>query len=102
MPEDGTSDNPVSFPTSRDGSAGTGQYSKRRLGRTCSVPETQAVGLSLVDTALVHVVRDATAWAETEVVATHGPGQFLGALDLLTGRALFVAAGGAQRPACTT
>ncbi|MDQ1694957.1 MAG: thioredoxin reductase, partial [Frankiaceae bacterium] len=45
-----------------------------------------------VETGEVEIVRGATPDAPAEVVARHGPGRFLGELNLLTGQAAYVSA----------
>ncbi|MGA1836658.1 FAD-dependent oxidoreductase [Herbiconiux sp. 11R-BC] len=52
----------------------------------------RAYDLVLVESGLVEIVREATRDAPEEVITRHGPGRFLGELNLLTGQRVFVTA----------
>ncbi|MCS5735313.1 FAD-dependent oxidoreductase [Herbiconiux daphne] len=48
--------------------------------------------LVVIETGRVDIVREATRDAPESVIVTHGPGRFLGELNLLTGQTVFVTA----------
>jgi thioredoxin reductase (NADPH) len=48
--------------------------------------------LVVIESGRVEIVREATRDAAEEVIVTHGPGRFLGELNLLTGQTVFVTA----------
>jgi thioredoxin reductase (NADPH) len=52
----------------------------------------QSYDLTVLDTATAEVLREATADLPEAVVARHGPGRFLGELNLLTGQATYLTA----------
>lgn len=72
----------AAYGTQHDVTAGDELYSTGDVG----------YDLILLSTAHVEIVRDATSVEPEAVVAKHGPGSFLGELNLLTGQMVFLTA----------
>lgn len=71
---------------------GYGELAEMKAGTWLFRPGQAEYDLVLVDSGSVEIVRAATADAPESVVATHGPGRFVGEFNMVSGQATFLGA----------